>query len=151
MSYPFPYPGPIAPETNPRIEPLWFLPSNYTISSISRGASTTVTIQGSTSAPSSTNFVVGQQVRFTIPAPHGIQQLNGQTGYVTSIPSSNQVVVNINSVGYSPFVASPHYGRTPAQIAAIGDVNSGPINSGRSGNQTFISGSFLNVSPIDQT
>lgn len=150
MSFPFPFVGPIAPETNPRIEPLWFLPSNFTITAISQGINTTVTTTSSTSAPSINNFVIGQQVRFTIPKTYGIQEINGQTGYVISVPSSDQVVVNINSTKFSPFIPSPSYGPTPPQIAAIGDVNSGPVNTTTANQQTFISGSFLNVSPVQQ-
>lgn len=151
MSFPFPFPGPIAPESNPRIEPLWFLPSNFTITSISNGITTTVTTTASTSAPSMNNFVVGQQVRFTIPKTFGIQELNGMTGFVIAINPPNQFTVDINSVGFSLFNPSPSYGPTPAQVAAIGDVQSGPVNaSGRTNQQTFISGSFINVSPIQQ-
>lgn len=148
MSYPFPFPGPIAPETNPTIEPLWFLPSNYTISAITRGTSTTVTVTNSTSAETPINFVVGQQVRFHIPFPYGIQQLNGQSGYVTSVPSNTEVVVQINSLNYDAFNPSPSYGPTPPQLSAIGDTNSGPINaSGRINQSTVIQGSFINISP----
>lgn len=147
-SYPFPFVGPIAPETNPVIEPLWYQPSNFTITAITKGLQTTVTITSSTSAPSKVNFYVGQQVRFNIPVTYGIQELNGQTGFVTSLPASNQFVVNINSQGYSNFVPSPAYGPTPPQVAAIGDINTGTINPGRATTGTFIDGSFINVSPI---
>lgn len=143
--------GPIAPESNPPIEPLWFLPSNFTITAITRGTTTTVTTTSSTSAPSTNNFVVGQLVRFNIPPTYGIQEINGKTAYVLSKPSSSQVIVDINSTTFSAFNAAPSYGPTPPQISAIGDVNSGPINATRSTQQTFISGSFINVSPVDQT
>lgn len=151
MSFPFPFPGPIAPETNPRIEPLWFLPSNFTIASITNGLTTTVTTTSSTSAPSINNFVIGQQVRFTIPKTYGIQELNGMIALVIATSPPNQFIVDINSVGFSAFNPSPSYGPTPPQVAAIGDVNSGPINaSGRTNQTTFISGSFINVSPEQQ-
>jgi len=151
MSFPFPFPGPIAPETNPPIEPLWFLPSNFTIASITNGVTTTVTTAPSTSAPSINNFVIGQLVRFTIPMTYGIQELNGISGYVISVAPPDQFTVDINSVAFSSFIPSPIYGPTPPQVAAIGDTNSGPTNaSGRSNQQTFISGSFINVSPEQQ-
>lgn len=144
--------GPIAPESNPPIEPLWFLPSNFKITAITTGISTTVTTTSSTSAPSTNNFVVGQLVRFTIPPTYGIQEINGKTGYVISKPASNQVVVDINSTKFSQFISSPTYGPTPPQIAAVGDISSGPTNAtGQTGQQTYISGSFINVSPVNQT
>jgi len=144
--------GPIAPENNPPIEPLWFLPSNFTISAITNGVTTTVTTTSSVSAPSNNNFIVGQQVRFTIPKTYGIQELNGMTGYVLSKPSSDEVEVNINSSHFSQFIPSPTYGPTPPQIAAIGDINSGPLTGNRpTAQQTFVSGSFINVSPVKQT
>lgn len=143
--------GPIAPESNPPIEPLWFLPSNFKISAISTGSTTTVTTIASASAPSTNNFVVGQLVRFNITPTYGIQEINGKTGYVISKPTANQVVVDINSSKFSQFVPSPSYGPTPPQICAVGDIGSGPINATSRSQQTFISGSFINVSPIDQT
>lgn len=146
MTFP-PSVGPIAPERNPTIEPLWFLPSNYTITAITRGASTTVTVNTTTSATTPINFVVGQLVRFNIPLTYGIQQISGQSGYVTSVPSNTQVVVQINSSNYDAFVPSPTYGPTPPQITAIGNINSGPSNASPTSEQTFISGSFINISP----
>lgn len=147
MTFP-PLDGPLAPERNPPIEPLWFQPSNFTITAITRGVSTTVSIEGSTSAPSTVNFVVGQLVRFSIPPPYGIQQISGKSGYVTSVPTSTEVVVQLNSLNYDAFNASPAYGPTPPQIAAIGDINTGPINAtGRINQSTIIPGSFINISP----
>jgi hypothetical protein len=143
--------GPIAPENNPPIEPLWFLPSNFTITAITRGVTTTVTTTSSVSAPSSNNFSIGQLVRFNIPKTYGIQEINGKVGYVLSKPASNQVTVGINSTTYSPFNAAPAYGPTPPQIAAIADINSGAINAAVASQQTFIAGSFINVSPVNQT
>jgi hypothetical protein len=79
---------------------------------------------------------------------YGERRLNEQTGIVLSIPNPNQVVVGINSVSFDVFVANPTSGTTQPQIVAVGDLNSGPINStGRTNNQTFISGSFIDVSP----
>lgn len=141
MSFP-PLEGPIPPENNPPINPQYYKPSNYTISAITNGINTTVTTS------SNNNYVIGQQVRFSIPFNYGITQLNGQSGFVISIPAANQVVVNINSTNYNSFIASPSPSYTPAQIAAIGDVNTGAINSTGLLNQgTFIPGSFLDISP----
>jgi hypothetical protein len=142
MSFPYPYLGPIAPENNPPINPQYYEPSRFVISALTLGIVTNIT----TSVPH--NYVVGQQIRVLIPPFYGTYQISGQQGYVISVPSSTQVIVDINSSGANAFVSSPSYGPTQPQIVAIGDVNSGVINSnGRKGNGTFIPGSFINISP----
>ena len=91
----YPFSGPIAPENNPDIQPEWFQPSWFQISAITYGTNTTVTTLPSFNV--NNNYVVGQLVRFNIPFFYGAQQLNGQQGYVISLPATNQVVVNINT------------------------------------------------------
>jgi hypothetical protein len=102
-------------------------------------------IQGVTINP---NYVVGQQVRLNIPFAYGIQQINEQTAFVQSLPSSTQIVLNINSTSYDAFIPSPTGAKNVPQVVAIGDVNSGTTNSSGLTNQiTDIPGSFLNISP----
>jgi hypothetical protein len=137
-----PFPGPIPPESNPPINPQYYMPSRFNISNISIGLSTVVTTSVNH------NYVIGQEVRLLVPVFYGTFQISEQTGLVIAIPAADQVTVNINSVGYSAFIASPVYGPTPPQIISIGDVNSGPINSkGISLQGTAIPGSFVNISP----
>lgn len=141
--------GPIAPQRNPPIHPEFYQPSEFVITAIGLGASTTVTTAVSPFGVAN-NYVVGQLVRFIIPPTFGTTQLNQQTGYVISIPGANQVIVNINtSQNYNAFIASPTYGPTPPQLIPLGDINSGAINStGRTANGTYIPGSFINISPL---
>lgn len=144
MTFP-PLNGPIAPERNPTPTPQYYQPSEFTITALSLGSTTTVTTKGNV------NYVIGQQVRFLIPKFYGTFQLNNLDGYVTSVPSANQVTVNINSSNFNAFIASPTYGPTPPQIISIGDVNSGQlISTGRSQTQiqTGIPGAFINISPL---
>jgi hypothetical protein len=137
---------PIAPERNPPIVPQYYAPSVYQITNISLGRSTTVT------TAVAHNYVIGQQVRLYIPPTYGTYQLNQAQGYVNSIPSSTQVVVGINSVGFNPYNASPSYSITFPQITAIGDVNTGTINAtGRAFNGTTIPGAFKDISPTEGT
>jgi len=83
-----------------------------------------------------------------IPNGFGSTQLNQQTGFVTSIPAPNQVVLNLNSSHADPFINNPKF-TTKAQIVAIGDENSGHINySGTRCQKTYIPGSFRNISPF---
>jgi len=138
----------IAPESNPPITPWYYQPSRFPIISISQGATTTITLAstdvgGVTVEP---NYVVGQLVRIIVPFPYGMTQINNQTAYVISIPSELEIVVNIDSRNYNSFVSDPSFGLNPAQIVAIGDVNSGQINTGRTGNSTYIPGSFIDIS-----
>jgi len=136
-----PFPGPIAPENNPPINPQYYQPSVFVISDITLGQNTTIT----TSVDH--NYVVGQNVRLLVPPTYGTYQLSELSGYVISIPAADEVVVNINSTNMNAFIPTPAYGPTPPQIVAIGDVNTGQINTGRSGNPTYIPGSFIDISP----
>lgn len=135
--------GPIALYSNVPIEPQYYSPWRFVISAITLGATTTITMVIPTTT--TLNYVVGQQIRLIIPPTFGCRTLNEQTGYVLSVTPPNQVVVSINSIGANPYIASS--ATTPAQILAIGDVNTGPTNTGRQNNQTYISGSYINISP----
>jgi hypothetical protein len=135
--------GPIAPESNPPINPQYYQPSVFTISDINLGSLTTITTSVNH------NYVVGQNTRLLIPVPYGSTQLNEQEALVISIPAANQVVLALNSSNVSAFIASPFYGPTPPQIVAVGDQNSGQINgAGRSVQGTYIPGSFIDISPL---
>jgi len=135
--------GPIALYSNLPIEPQYYAPWRFVISNITLGMITTVTMI--IPAITSLNYVVGQQVRLIIPQTFGCRQLNEQTGYVIQVNPPNQVILDINSIGADPYIPSP--ARTQAQILAIGDNVSGPINSNGRQTQTFIPGSFINISP----
>jgi hypothetical protein len=131
---------PIPPYSNVPIYPQWYAPRSYFISAITLGVTTTIT------TTVSQDYVIGQLVRLVIPPTFGTRELNGQSGYVISIPASNQVVISINSVGYTPFQTSS--ATTLPQILPIGDVNTGVINdSGRSSVGTYIPGAFIDISP----
>lgn len=131
---------PIPAYQNLPIDSDFYQPSRFVISAITRGKTTLVT------TTTDLNYVVGQQVRFIIPPSFGIRQLNEQTGYVLSIPSPTQVVVDIDSSFMDAYIAS--LATTPAQILGIGDINSGRINStGRINTGTYILGSYINISP----
>lgn len=133
--------GPIAPENNPPIHPEYYKPRVFTITAIALGKTTTVTTSVNH------NYVIGQAIKLLIPPSYGSFQLNGQTGNVIAIPAANQVTVSINSSNSNAFVIGPT--TTPAQIIAIGDVNTGPINAnGPLHTSTLIPGSFQDISPV---
>jgi len=132
------YPTP--PYSNLPIEPQNYLPNQFFISSITRGLTTTITTSVNL------NFVIGQIIRLLIPPLWGAYQLNEQQAIVISIPSSNQVIINLNSNNSDPLLSSSP-NKTKPQIVPIGDINYGVLNKGRSNNGTFIPGSFINISP----
>lgn len=133
--------GPIALYNNVPINAQYYQPSQFFISAISLGLVTTIT------TTVNHNYVVGQLVRLVIPEQNGTYQLNEQSGYVLSIPSANQVVLNIDSSQYNLFRTSTN--PTQPQILASGNINSGKINNnGNLQTGTFIPGSFINISPL---
>lgn len=113
--------------------PVLYAPGTSFISSISLGATTTIT----TTAPS--NFQVGQEVAFRIPTVWGTYQLNSLPnlvipgspiyGYVQSVTNSTTFVVNINSSAYTAFNTNQVFASFPGerfpQVVAVGDINTG--------------------------
>ena len=138
---------PIPAFSNPPIQPQFYKPKVFVISGISVGITTIVT------TTLDMDYVIGQLVRLTIPSKYGSRALNEVDGYVLSIPTTNSVEIDINSLGTDPFIASPTFlpfqSRTLPQIMAIGDINTGAINAtGRLNTGTFLPGSFLDISPL---
>lgn len=135
---------PVAPYNNLPIESQNYQPREFVISNITMGVTTLVT------TTVDHDYVIGQVVRLLIPQPYGAYPLSGQQGIVIAIPALNEVTVQINSTNADPFIASPtNPGKTSPQIIAIADVNTGQINTGRTGNITYVPGSFINISPSD--
>jgi hypothetical protein len=145
------YPTP--PYSNPPITPQFYIPNKFFILGITMGPTTVVT------TTIDHNYVIGQIVRLLIPRifssiSSGVviqipncTQLNEQEGTVVSIPASNQVELDISSIGVDAFVTSTQ--PTQPQIVATGNYNSGFINAfGRVNTGTFIPGSFINISPL---
>lgn len=137
--------GPTPAYNNPPIQPQYYNPSRFDISAITPASDNqTITVTTDTNH----DYVAGQQVRLEIPRPYGSYQLNNVTGYVVSIPAADQVKLDIPFYNVNAFIASPSpsFPQLP-QIVAIGDINTGVINSqGRSNTGIFIPGSFINVS-----
>lgn len=132
---------PIPAYQNVPIEPQFYQPSQFFIEDVVLGFTTLVT------TTVDHNYVVGQQVRLLIPPYSGCRQLNEKTGFVISIPALNQVILDTYSVGADVFTVSSLPNQP--QILAIGDINTGQINSsGIMAQGTSIPGSFLNISPL---
>ena len=131
---------PISAYQNVPIAPQNFLPSQFVISGVTLGWTTTIT------TTENMNYVVGQEVRLLIPSVYGCFQLNNAQGFVLSIPSANQVVVSINSSRNVDQFISASLTNSP-QIIAIGDIQNGSTNAnGSYFSGTYIPGAFINVS-----
>lgn len=133
---------PIPAFQNLPIHAEYYIPSAFVISNVTLGQTTIVTTFNNI------NYVIGQEVRLIIPPSFGCRQLNEKKGFVISIPALNQVEVTIDSSqNVDAYVASSNT-TVVAQILAIGDVNTGAINShGRNCTKDYIPGSFRNISP----
>lgn len=138
---------PIPPYQNVPIEPQFFQPSQFVISDVTLGQTTIVT------TAINHNYDLGQLIRLLFPSKYGCGLLNEQTGYVISIPALDEVEVTINSTNSDPFIPSPTFlpfqSKTAPQIVAVGEINTGAINSnGNRSTSISIPGSFQNISPI---
>jgi hypothetical protein len=132
---------PIPLYANVPINAFFYEPNGFDITAISLGTMTTVTTSVNH------NYVIGNLVRLIIPFGYGCIALNEQTGYVVSIPASNQVTINLSSHNVTPFINAAL--KQQPQITPVGDVNSGQINTDGLINQgTFIPGSYINISPL---
>lgn len=131
--------GPVPPYSNVNIERKYYQPRSFFITAISLGTTTIVTTLVNN------NYAIGQQVRLIIPPSNGCRQLNEKQGIVISLPSNNQVELDINSyVNVDPFVTS--IAAQQPQILAIGDINNGQTNANGPNVTTYIQGSFINIS-----
>jgi hypothetical protein len=115
--------------------PFLYAPGQGWISAITTGATTTVTTS------SAHNFVVGQEIGFSIPFAYGTTQLNtlpnqvipGNPLYyvVTSVTSSTVFVCNAVSTGATAFNSNQTVASVPssqpAQVFAIGTYNTGSL------------------------
>lgn len=121
-----------------------YVPYRAAITAISVGATTTIT------TAVNHGFVVGQEVFIQIPKVHnsavswGTVELDTQAynashvapqqAYVTSVPALNQIVVNVNSTGFTAFAyptsAQAALGMTFPAVYGIGDQNFGPTGPG---------------------
>ena len=113
--------------------PYLYEPGVNNIGFLAFGATTLVT------TTTAHNFVAGQEVAFRIPQAYGTVELNSlpnglipgspKYGFVTAVVDAFNFVVNINSVGFTPFNVNQPFtsmiGQTFAQVLAVGDVNTG--------------------------
>lgn len=122
-------------------DPFVSSPYTATITNISQAYPCVVT--------ASNSFVTGQFVEISGVA--GMTEINGQTAKILSCTSSSFTLL-LNTTHYSGYTSAgtatllANIYAYP-QIVAVGDYNSGPVNTVPSSMGTYIPGSFINVSP----
>ncbi len=92
------------------------------------------------------SFVVGQVVRFTIPAESGMTQLDGLAATIIGIVDSFNFIINVNTTGFTAFTF-PTVAQQPSSfpiVVPVGEDTSRALLIG--GNQTPIgpNGLFIN-------
>lgn len=114
-----------------------YIPLNVEIADITRAANALVTTN------SAHYYVAGQLVRFHVPNPYGMTEMNEVLAYVSTVPDDTSFTVLADTRGFTAFIPSPTYaGNIAAQVSAVGDAN----NSSRTtdSNGLTVSGAFLN-------
>jgi len=93
---------PVPPYANVPIEPQFYQPSRFDVSAITRGLTTQITTS------EDHNYVIGQLIRLIIPPIFGSYQLNEQPSYVISLPSSTDLVTDMDSRQANAFIPTPY-------------------------------------------
>ncbi len=132
---------------NVAIAPQFWIPSYFQIADITFGPQTEITVLPNFGRDC--NFVVGQQVFFSIPQRYGTYELNGKKAVVTEIVDSLHFKINLatTSTTFTTFVPSPAGERQIAQVLPAGTFNTGNINPDIADVGLTIPGSFTNTQP----
>ncbi len=96
-----------------------FVPHFLVISAITQATQMVVTV----TTPN--QYIVGQNIYFSIPFPYGMFQLNGLIGNIISVDATNLIfTIAINSTQFDPFVlASGVRVQQPATVSPQGSKN----------------------------
>lgn len=85
-----------------------------------------ITVAVGNPASESNTYIVGMQVRLTVPITYGMFQANNLVGTITAVNGSN-FTLNIDSSLFDafvvPLVIQPGYTTTPASISPFGSRN----------------------------
>lgn len=94
--------SPFPPYQNFPIDSDFYVPNFFIVSTITVGQTTTIT------TTATNNFVAGQIIRFQIPSRYRTRELNEKEAIILSISSDTEFVCDIESFGFTPFLASPY-------------------------------------------
>jgi hypothetical protein len=107
---------------NQYLPPVIQIPSSLLIKAITQSAPMVITVEIGNPTTEANTYIVGMNVRLTVPRPYGMYQANNLTGTITAINGSN-FSLNINSSLFDPFVIPSGNVETPASIAPSGSRN----------------------------
>jgi len=98
-----------------------FYPRRRYISAITQASSAVVTLTVTH------GYTAGQKVRFTVPTIYDMTEMDGLTGTITAVNTTNNTItVDIDSSGFTAFAfpttAEAAGGFTPAQVVPIGEA-----------------------------
>lgn len=99
-----------------------FNPAMATIIAITKEKQATVT----TAFPHT--FGLGLYITFMIPQEYGMNQINGLTGSILSIPTTSSFVVNIDTTAFDTFVV-PVFPIQSAQALPSGEIATTYLNA----------------------
>ena len=124
----------IAP--NAQVYPLFAPPWRFIINIVPSAVAGYVGLAQVTTSVSH-NFQVGDNIRFNLPAPWGMQQLTGQFGTIVNIVNNGSFIVNINVAAYNAFTY-PLIASVPFSWAQAIPM---------SANTSFAIGNMTNITP----
>ena len=96
-----------------------FYPDYQEISAITNSKNAVIT------TISNHGYIVGQCFRVSVPTIFGMTQINGSIATVLGVPALNQIITNINSTNFDPFVI-PVTVTTPALTIPVGETARDP-------------------------
>ncbi len=99
------------------------IPSSLLITAATRAFPMVITVAIGNSSTEANTYIVGQNVRMTVPTTYGMFQANGLVGTITAVNGSN-LTLNLDSSGFDAFVVpSGVTVQQPASIAPFGSRN----------------------------
>lgn len=107
---------------NNYLPPVIQIPSSLLISAITQTLPMIITVAIENSTTQANTYIVGMNVRLSIPATYGMYQANNLVGTITAINGSN-FILNLDSSQFDPFVIPSGNIEKPATIAPYGSRN----------------------------
>ncbi|CAB4133760.1 hypothetical protein UFOVP264_8 [uncultured Caudovirales phage] len=107
---------------NNYLPPVIQIPSSLLITAITQSAPMVITVAIGNPTTEANTYLVGMNVRLTVPRPYGMYQANGLVGTILAI-SGSDFTLSLNSSEFDPFVIPAGNVEQPASIAPFGSKN----------------------------
>jgi hypothetical protein len=108
--------------SNNYLPPVIQIPSSLLITEITQSSPMVITVAIGNPTTEANTYIVGMNVRLTVPRPYGMYQANGLVGTITSINGS-AFTLTLDSSGFDPFSIPSGNVEQPASIAPFGSRN----------------------------